>query len=134
MGEFIKGIKSFVIAMRAGSAWRRAKRLKTKGSLEEAYKIACGGLLLLRQDVVNRDGGPESTEIVFLTMLVEQLSRELGKVGADEIDIRDSFHFLDQVSLLKSVSVQNMREKWLPYFEQRIKDFPVSLGNKNTDK
>lgn len=126
MKNILNGIKSFLITLKAGSAYRRATRLRKKGSLDEAYKIACGGLALLHKKFVDRNFGPESTEIVFSTMLVEQLAQELGKPGADESDIRDTFRFLNDVSESKNSSVQKLRKDWLPYFENRIKSLNAS--------
>ena len=122
LNKYLKMFKSFCILLKTSSMNGRAERLRKKGKLEEAYQVACEGLTLLRKDFVDREFPPESTNISFLTMLVEQLSHDLKKPGACERDIKDTFRFLNDVSSSNNASVQRLRKDWLPYLEKRIND------------
>jgi len=111
---------SYSQACRTSRRYSLANKLCRNGRLEEALAVAHEELSLLRQPGVIRGNCCETTVLVFLTIMVEQLAHKLQQPGASEQDLRDAFSYLQALGSRGGRSVQELRTAWLPYLQARI--------------
>ena len=109
-------ILSFIAAFRASGALGSALRLQKRGNLSAALEVARRGLVLLSAAYVVRSGAAESSGIVNLTILVEELALETKSQGASFTDVRDTVKLLKQLGQ----SAPPALSAWLPYLEGRL--------------
>lgn len=114
--------RSRLAAYRASALLGRTLKLRRENRPDEALGVARKGLHLLAAPGVQRHHGPEGSVLLGLTINAEELAQECGQPGADEDDIRDSYHFLRGLHPGGSEAIQEMHRRWLPYFEARLAD------------
>ena len=96
--HLVDSARSMVAVIRARAAMVRANRLLARGNLTGALAQAQGGLSVLRKPYVLRGNPPEGSALVFLTILAEDISSNVGATGATAIDLADSIAFLKQIT------------------------------------
>jgi len=96
----------------------------------EALAAAREGLDVLRDPIIQRRGPVESTLLVSLTTLTEEVAQGLGQRGAALQDLRDAVSILrglngavarfPDLADREPASVQQLRSTSLPYLEARL--------------
>jgi hypothetical protein len=82
--------------------------------------VARSGLELLASPIVHRESPHEGSVLVTLTLLVEDLSRQLGQPGASDRDLRDSLTLLKTLPDTKA-SVRETKRYWIPYLRHVLR-------------
>jgi len=113
-------VRSYRIALRASSHFGQSIRLRKRGKLQDALKVAREGLVLLSDPVVRRQEGPEGSGVVCLTIQVEWLAQQLGEPGASEKDLADSVTFMKAIAATVKGQGAEMNAAWLPCLEARL--------------
>jgi hypothetical protein len=112
-------LRSFRLALKASGLVGHADRLRRDNRLCEALDVAQSGLALLAATGVHRDGPPEASVLITLTLLAEELGQHLGREGASERDLRDTLTLLKSLPTKRS-GPRKTRDYWVPYLEARL--------------
>jgi len=110
-------ITSYFKALKASGNYGSALKQRKKGNTLKALEIANNGLSLLSLPGVIRKNPAESSVIINLTIFVEEVASEIGKKGATEKDLKDTYIF---ISDLKDTEVYNEFKDWLQYLENKL--------------
>ncbi len=115
----IRTLRSYLAALKASSRLGRAGRLREKGRKEEALAVARDGLAVLRGSAVKRQNPAESSALICLTLLVEELALDLHQPGAAKSDLVDALRDIQETSDDSSPETQYIKS-WIPHLEARI--------------
>ena len=97
----------------------RACSLRNKGLNSEALAVARDGLAILSRPFVARLRPVESSVLIGLTILTEELSKELNQSGASLNDLKDTLQCINQLPNSSAVEIQNMKA-WVPYLQAKV--------------
>jgi len=119
MQQMILAIRSYFSGLRASRLFGRASRLRDAGRMEESLSIARESLAGLRAPWVARHRPADGSVLLCTVVLIEQVASELGRPGADELDL------VDALANLKNLPPNSARdilgsEEWAPYLESRL--------------
>ena len=123
MRKMIRTLRSYFVALKASSRLGRACRLREKGQNREALVVARDGLTILSDPIVKRQNPVEGSNLVGLTILVEQLSSELQQSGASMNDLMDTLELIKLLPADSSTVIQDMKA-WVPYLEAKTGNAP----------
>jgi len=116
--NFIQSIKSYLVSLQASGCVGKSERLVSKGTYEEASRVARKGLALLARPYVIRNDPAAGSILIVLTLQLEHLSNEHNLEGASENDLADAYQ------LIKTIYPDDSKGKeyrdWLPYLESRL--------------
>src|SRR5262245_61239785 len=113
-------VRSYFTALRASGRLGRCLKLKRLGRLIDALALARETLLLLRAPHVVRANPAEGAVLLNLTMLTDDLASQVGQLGADDVDLRDSLQLLERLGDDASDEIRSMRSGWLPHLRARL--------------
>ena len=115
-------ISSYLKAIRASRYFGEALKCEKKGCLEKSLKKAHDGLNILSSSGVMRNSPAESSVLVGLTILVEEVSNKLHCVGACEKDLVDTYLSIKD---LEGTEIFNEYIDWLQYIENKLGYVPT---------
>jgi len=118
----IVGVRSFIMALRAGRRDDRAQSLVRSGRSAEALGLAREGLSLLRSDRVSRTSPGAMAVLVMLTIVVEQLASQLAQPGASEEDLRDVLAILERSPSGRTGKMAKANAEWIDLLRARLKN------------
>jgi len=110
-------ITSYFKALKASGNYGSAIKQRNKGKTLKALNIANKGLSLLSLPGVIRNNPAESSVIINLTIFVEEVASEIGKSGAAEKDLKDTYNFIGD---LEGTEIYNEFKDWLQYIENKL--------------
>jgi hypothetical protein len=85
----------------------------------EALRTARSALLRLRAPHVNRKGAVESSAILVLTIMGEEISQRYRWSGADAQDVKDSLQYLREMEESPTLELAPMLT-WAPHLEAKL--------------
>ncbi len=110
-------IGSYFKALKVSRYLGLALKYEKNSDPENALKIARNGLEILSSPGMIRDNPAESSVLVGLTILVEQMSNQLNVDGACEKDLCDTYL---SIKGLEGTKTYNDYINWLQYIEEKL--------------
>jgi len=116
-------ISSYFKALKASRRFGAAIKHEKKGDTALALQSARDGLRILSSPGVIRTNPAESSVLMSLTIMVENISHESAESGASEKDLCDTYLSIND---LEGTDIYKEYYEWLQYIEEKLGYVPSS--------